>query len=266
MVKISDILRYLETIAPVSMKMDWDNVGLLCGDETQEVKKILVALDPFYEVCQEAVAIGADLIVTHHPLIFRPVSSVTEQNSVGRCIRFLIQNQIAAVNAHTNLDCAPGGVNDCLAATLGLEKVSVLEPQGVDAQGRPWGLLRAGEVEETPLASFLERVEKSLSCPGIRYVDGGRPVRHVAVGGGACADELQTVRKAGCDTFVTADVKYNQFWDAQDMGLNLIDAGHFYTENPVCRYLVEKLAGQFPGIVVELSKNHGDCMKFYKNS
>lgn len=266
MVKISDILRYLETIAPVSMKMDWDNVGLLCGDETQEVKKILVALDPFYEVCQEAAAIGADLIVTHHPLIFRPVSSVTEQSSVGKCIRFLIQKNIAAVNAHTNLDCAPGGVNDCLAATLGLEKVSVLEPQGLDAKGRPWGLLRVGEIEETPLAGFLERVEKSLGCPGIRYADGGRPVRHVAVGGGACADELQTVRKAGCDTFVTADVKYNQFWDAQDMGLNLIDAGHFYTENPVCRYLVEKLAGQFPGIVVELSKNHGDCMKFYKNS
>lgn len=266
MTKISDILQYLETIAPSHMKMDWDNVGLLCGDEAHAVKKILVALDPFWDVCQEAADIGADLIVTHHPLIFRPVSSVTEQNSVGKCIRFLIQKDIAAVNAHTNLDCAPGGVNDCLALTLGLREISVLEPQGLDALGRPWGLLRAGYVVEMPLDRFLEQVQKNLGCPGIRYAEGGKTVRHVAVGGGACADELQAVKKAGCDTFVTSDVKYNQFWDAQDIGLNLIDAGHFYTENPVCRYLVEKLAGQFPGIVVELSKNHGDCMKFYKNS
>ena len=94
-------------------------------------------------------------------------------------------------------------------------------------------------------------------------MDGGRPVRHVAVGGGACAGELMDAFDAGCDTFVTSDVKYNQFWDAHDLHMNLIDAGHFYTENPVTFRLGLNLTAKFPDIQVEISKKHGDCMKFF---
>lgn len=244
------------------MKYDWDNVGLLCGRAGQAVHRILVALDPFEDVCREAAETGADLIVTHHPLIFHAPKAVTEDDSVGRCILFLAAHGISAVNAHTNLDCAPGGVNDTLARVLGLADAEVLDPMGTDAQGRPYGLLRAGTVAETPLAAFLDHVKARLGALGLRYVDGGKPVRRVAVGGGACAGEIRAVYDAGCDTFVTADVKYNQFWDAQDLGLNLIDAGHFYTENPVCAVLAEKLRQVFPEIPVEISKNHTDCMKF----
>ena len=114
---------------------------------------------------------------------------------------------ICAVNAHTNLDCAPGGVNDELAAVLGLRDVTVLQPSGTDAQGRPWGLLRGGETDEQPLAEFLQTVKRALGCPGLRYVDGGKPVRRVAVGGGSCADGMHEALEAGCDTFVTADVQ-----------------------------------------------------------
>ena len=113
------------------------------------------------------------------------------------------------------------------------------------------------------MADFLRRVQTGLGAPGLRYVDGGRTVCRVAVGGGACAGAIREVWDAGCDTFVTADVKYNQFWDAHDLGLNLIDAGHFWTENPVCTVLAAKLRGQFPEIPVEVSKNHTDCMKFF---
>lgn len=257
-----DILQFLEELAPRSMKMDWDNVGLLCGRQGQDVRKVLVALDPFEGVCREAAQWGADLIVTHHPLIFEAPRTITDDTSIGRCILFLAAHSIGAINAHTNLDCAPGGVNDCLAAVLGLEQVEALDPAGVDHMGRPWGLLRAGSVVETPLEPFLERVKEKLGCPGLRYVNAKRPVRRVAVGGGACAGALRQVYDAGCDTFITADVKYNQFWDAQDLGLNLVDAGHFWTENPVCRYLQAQLKARFPELTVKISETHTDCVKF----
>lgn len=263
MTTVQNILDFLETIAPDHMKYDWDNAGLLCGSREQEVKKILVALDPFEHVALEAEWENADLLVTHHPLIFRPVRSVTNDTSVGRSIRILTMYGISAVNAHTNLDRAPGGVNDILAETLGLHGIEVIEPAGTDGEGRPWGLLRMGEVPEQPMQQFLSRVKTVLQAPGLRYADGGKAVCRVAVGGGACADELQAVHDAGCDTFVTADVKYNQFWDAHDLGLNLIDAGHFYTENPVCAPLARKLQAAFPEIEVILSKKHQDCMNFF---
>ena len=263
MATVHDILSFLETLAPRSMKMDWDNVGLLCGSRKAEVSRILVALDPFEGVCQEAAAMGADLIVTHHPIIFQALKAITDETSIGRSIQLLCRENISAINAHTNLDCAPGGVNDRLASALGLTEIEVIDPMGVDAEGRAWGLLRKGIAAEQPLADFLGKVKTALGCEGLRYVDGGKPVRKVAVGGGACASELMDAYRAGCDTFVTSDVKYNQFWDAKDLGLNLIDAGHFYTENPITACLAEKIAAYFPEVEVKISETHRDCMKFY---
>ena len=261
--KVSDILSYMEQLAPSYMKMDWDNVGLLCGDPDQEVTKILVALDPFEDTAREAAEIGAQLVLTHHPLIFRPCKTVTESDPVGRTIRYMVKHDISAINAHTNLDCAPGGVNDVLAAMVGLTDVQVIDPQGEDGEGRPWGLLRMGTVKEQPLEEFLKTVKENLGCPGLRYAEGGKTVHQVAVGGGACGSEMMDAIHAGCDTFVTSDLKYNQFWDAQDRGLNIIDAGHFYTENPVCTMLKAAMEEKFPEITTVISKKHGDCMKFF---
>ena len=262
MATIADILQFIESIAPKSMKESWDNVGLNCGHLDRPVTKILVALDPFDHVCREAKERGADLLVTHHALIWKP-DFVTDADSQGKRTLFLIENGIAHINAHTNLDCAPGGVNDVLAQTLGLNDISVIDPAGVDKQGREWGLLRCGSVREQPLADFLSVVKKALNCGGLRYVEGGKPVRKVAVGGGSCSGAMEQVARAGCDTFVTADVKYNGFWDAKALGLNLIDAGHFHTENPVIPVLAAKLAAAFPEIPVEISESHADCAKFF---
>ena len=263
MTTVNDVLKYMETLAPHSMKMDWDNVGLLCGSRNQQVNKILVALDPFESVCKEAADWGADLLITHHPLIFQPTKSVTDEDGVGRAILQLVRSGISAINAHTNLDCAPEGVNDVLAAKVGLDNVQVLNPNGTDENGRPWGLIRHGQVAEQPLEQFLEHVKTSLCCRGLRYVGSGKPVHKVAVGGGACASALREVADAGCDTFVTADVRYNQFWDAVELGVNLIDAGHFHTENPVIPVLAGKLQEAFPDVAIKISENHSDCMKFY---
>ena len=256
MTTVNDILQFMETVAPQSLKMEWDNVGLLCGNRTTPVTKILVALDPFEHVCDEAAAWGAQLIVTHHPLIFVAPKSITESTSVGRSILKLCRSGISAINAHTNLDQVADGINDILARKLGLSNIETICENNMQ-------LLRCGDVQEQSLDAFLAEVKACLGCEGLRYADGGKPVRKVAVGGGACGSELWQAVLAGCDTFVTADVKYNQFWDAKDAGMNIIDAGHFCTENPVCAYLAEKIAAAFPEVEVKISETHADCVKYY---
>ena len=126
-----------------------------------------------------------------------------------------------------------------------------------------WNMLRCGEVPQQSLADFLKTVKEKLHAPGLRYCSGGKQVHKVAVGGGACSGGLFDALQAGCDTFVTADVKYNEFWDAYEQGLNLIDAGHFYTENPVVAVLADKIPAAFPEIEVKISGSHADCMKYY---
>ena len=255
MTTVQDILNFIETIAPRELKMDWDNVGLNCGSRNQPVTKILVALDPFEHVCQEAVDMGADLLVTHHPLIFRPIPMVTDDAAITRGVMNLCRHGISHICAHTNLDCAEGGVNDVLAQVLGLKNVEKIGAYG--------GMMRCGEVDAQSVETFLSHVKERLQCSGLRYCDGGKPVQKVAVGGGSCSDGLMDVIQAGCDTFVTADVKYNGFWDAQEQGVTLIDAGHFYTENPIVPVLAEKLRTAFPDLDIKISENHADCMKFY---
>ena len=256
MTTASDILKFIESIAPPELKLDGDSIGLLCGRTGKEVKTVLVALDPFVSVCREAVEAGADLLVTHHPLIRGGIPAVTDETPVGEAILELIKNDITAINAHTNLDCADGGVNDTLAGLLDLTNVTKLSADTA-------GLMRCGQVDTQDLADFLPKVKAALGCEGLRYVNGGKPVSRVAVGGGSCGSELAAVVAAGCDTFVTADIKYNQFWDARMLGVNMIDAGHFHTENPVVAVLAGKIQAAFPQIQVKISENHRDCMKFY---
>ena len=260
MVTVNDILTYMDTVAPRYMQYEWDNNGLLCGSRSKEVRKILVALDPFEEVCREAIDVGADLLLTHHPLIFSAPKSINDGSDMGRSIMLLIRNDIAAINAHTNLDCAPDGVNDTLAAVLGLRDVQIISPKGGDVA---YGLLRMGNVDPQPLNTFLAHVKANLGCEGLRYADGGKDVCQVAVGGGSCGSDLMDAVKSGCDTFVTADIKYNQFHDAKAFGINLIDAGHFCTENPVMAVVAAKLRTAFPEIEVMESKTHKDCVNFF---
>jgi len=264
MATVADILKFIESIAPPYMAESWDNVGLLCGRKEKPVTKILVALDPFASVIDQAIREGADLIVTHHPLIFRDkLMAVNEDTQTGENLLTLMEHGIAAINAHTNLDLAPGGVNDILAATLGLGDVQIIRPEGTDEQGRPYGLLRSGTVAPQALEAFLAHVKQALGCDGLRYVNSGKAVSKVAVGGGSCADGMQEALEAGCDTFVTADVKYNQFRTAYEIGINLIDAGHFHTENPTMPVLAAKLRRAFPEVEVKFCENHTDCMKFF---
>lgn len=257
MANVIAIYRYLDSKAPFSMQMSFDNAGFLVGRGKTEVHRLLVSLDITEEVAKEAAEQGCQLIVSHHPVIFHPARSITDEDPTGRCLLALTENRLAAICAHTNLDAVDGGVNDALAKKLELTGVEQLHPDGVDDSGRSYGIGRVGTAPgQFYLPEFAVFVRKKLDAQGLRLEDAGRPVRRVAVGGGACGDMLEDVRRLGCDTFITADVKYNVFLDARAMGINLIDAGHFSTENVVCPVLIDWLRRGFPELKILSSKRH----------
>ncbi|MEA4965655.1 MAG: Nif3-like dinuclear metal center hexameric protein [Oscillospiraceae bacterium] len=257
MTTVNEILQDLTAWAPLSRKEDWDNVGLACGRGSREVETVLVALDPTLDVLFEAKERGAQLVVSHHPMTISGLKQVNDRDLTGMTMLWAMENQLTVVNLHTNLDCAVGGVNDCLAAALGLQ-----EPELLPEPGKEFGYVRMGAVNKMPLLTFLPLVKERLGCAGLRYADGRRPVRRVAVGGGACASMLEAVLARGCDTFVTADAKYNHFLDAEALGLNLIDAGHFETESVVCPAIVRRLRADFCALTVLLSEKHHSPVRF----
>lgn len=263
MATVKDIYHFVDSIAPFSTQMDFDNAGFLVGRGGREVSRLLVSLDITEEVVAEAAQLGVELIVAHHPVLFRPVRTITDDDPNGRILLALVEHGIAAICAHTNLDAAVGGVNDALAQALGLTSLTVLDPSGTDAQGRSIGIGRVGTLAaEQELVAYAKEVKGALDANGVRYVDVGRPVSRVAVGGGACGDMLELAHSMGCDTFVTADVKYNYFLDAKALGINLIDAGHFPTENVICPVLEERLKIAFDGVEVLFSTVHREVFSY----
>ena len=254
MVTGNDVFSFLNSLAPVSYQMDFDNSGFLIGDRSKSVSHILVSLDITEDVVREAETLGAELIVSHHPLIFHKLSSVLADDPVQRKIMRLVRAGISAICMHTNLDIAYGGVNDALMDSIGAETTDILEPTSQDADGRVLGCGRIGFLRQsTQLDAFLAQLCESLNVSGIRYVSADRPVHKVAVCGGSGGDLLEDAFRAGCDTLITADVKYDRFLTAKELGVNLIDADHFCTENVVIPKLAARLRDQFPDLKISVS-------------
>ena len=239
---VNDILSYLETVAPVEGAEPWDNVGHLVGRGNAPVTRVLLALDITMPVIEQARVTGAELIVSHHPLIWDTHKHVTDRCFQQEKVMTMLENRIAGICMHTNLDEARDGVDDTLVETLGLRSLGAL------AEGR------IGHICELPepmtLPDFLGMVKARLHADGLRYCDGGRPVKRVATGCGSCGEYLEEAVKAGCDTFLTGDVKYNYFLDALGQGVSLIDAGHYPTENPIVEKLAGKLRSRFPELEI----------------
>ena len=259
MATVREIEQFLFDLAPRELAQEWDNVGLLVGKGDREAHKVLVALDITEAVVDEAIAGGFDLIVAHHPLIncsWVPVQAVRWDEHKGRLLMKLIENRIGAICMHTNLDSAQGGVNDVLAKALGLKEI---EPLCTDGLGRI-GVL----AEELSVEEFARFVKERLKANGIRYTVGSnKSVRRVAVGGGSCSEFASLAATLGCDAFVTADIKYHDFQNAEVLGIHLIDAGHFPTEDVVCPVVAEKLKKAFIGLDVKLSARHRDIIQYY---
>lgn len=252
---VGEIEQAVFDIAPRECAQEWDNIGLLAGRPDWEVRKVLVALDITESVVEEAGRWGAELIVSHHPVIFHGQKTVTDRDVVGRRLLALIEGGISAICMHTNLDCAEGGVNDVLAQALGIREPEQFTGEGVG---------RCGWLEgPVALPDFVRLVSRTLGCNGVRYADAGRPVYRVAVGGGACGEFEDAAIAAGCDTFVTSDLSYHQFLDAGANGINLIDAGHFPTEDLICAKLIDYLAGRFPGLNIRKSASHREVIEYY---
>ena len=254
MARVRDIYDLLASKAPVEKKLDFDNVGLLVGRSDREVRRVLAALDITDEVIQEAADLGADLIVSHHPLFFE-LRSVTDATWTGERALTLAENRIAAICMHTNLDAARGGVNDALLSAVGCAYAGELDPETM--------IGRVGVREELPLTDFLSEIKASLGCAGLRYHDAGRPVHKVAVCGGSGGGEVALAHAAGCDTYVTADIKYDPFLEAKHLGLNLIDADHFCTENVVVPVLRDWIREMFPEVKVVISSIHRQTARFF---
>ena len=256
---VHDIEQALFDLAPKSGAMSWDNVGQLLGDPEQEVSRVLVALDITEAVADEAIASGCQLIVSHHPVMnckWLPVQTVRTDTPQGHLLLKLLRNDVAAVCMHTNLDVAIGGVNDVLAEVLRLEDPGPLSPED--------GIGRVGNLSAPmPLQEFVKLVCRSLGCNGVRYSDAGRMVSRVAVGGGSCGDYEDAAIALGCDTFVTSDLGYHQFLDAPGKGINLIDAGHFPTEDPVCAKIISYISARFPELCVTKSTSHKEVIQYY---
>ena len=262
MTTVYDIYQFMQQKAPFELQMSFDNAGFLVGRSDRPVEKILIALDITEAVVDEAIQMGAQLIIAHHPVIWGGAKSVTDMTVTGKKLLKMIENGIAAICAHTNLDAVSNGVNDALAIKLGLSEIEQLHQDGVDGNGIPYGIGRVGIVTEQTLYDFAISVKNLLGSNGIRLVDGGRPVRKVAVGGGSCSNMIGDAIAKGCGTFVTSDVKYDGFLDANAMGINLIDAGHYPTENVICPVLNQWLAEEFPHISVSVSTNHCEVFSY----
>ena len=252
---VKDIFDKLCEIAPLELQLDYDNAGFLIGRADTPVEKALLSLDVTEEVVDEAVERGAQLIVSHHPVIWDEMKSLTDQKSGNEKLLRLLENGIAVISMHTNLDIVEGGVNDVLLSLLGAENEGPFDDEGCGRKGRLQKAL--------PLDAFLALCKEKLNTRGLRYYDAGRPAEHIAVRGGAGGSALIEAWRAGCDTYVTADVKYSVFLQARELGINLIDGDHFCTENPVIPVLAQKLRASFPEIRFFISERHGQTARFY---
>ncbi len=258
MLRVFQIAEELEMLAPASIKEEWDNVGLLVGDENQKVETVYVCLDITSENVKNAVSKGADLIVSHHPLIFKPLYSITEKDPTGGIVRTLIKNDISAFCMHTNFDKADGGMNDLLAQKLKLENIRKFTPdECVDPFGKKLdGIGRIGSLERPMIfADFLKYVKDILGCKAMKYMgETSETIQTVALCSGSGGDGIYSAYHAGADAYVTADINHHHAQTAQEIGLNVIDAGHFETENIICEFLAQFLSTRFPELNIIVSE------------
>lgn len=236
MTTVNDILKYTETFAPLCTAADFDNCGVLVGNTTQEVTKVLLALDITKDVVEEAKAMGAELIISHHPVIFNPLKSLN-----SNCVPYLLANySITALCLHTNLDIAENcGVNVCLAETLGLTDTTLYAEE----------FLLTGKLHKSMKAKeFAEFVKARLGANCVTYTGSDREIKIVAMCSGAGADFYNLAKEKGADVFLTGEAKHHEYLEAASSDVPLVTAGHFYTEDVVINPLMEKLSIEFPNV------------------
>ena len=242
---VEELLAHLDRGFPFDLALSWDNSGLQVGDAAQQVSAIGVALDPTLEVVVKAKEIGLDCLVTHHPLFFRPLKSVVAHSPVGRIVFELVKHSISLVSLHTNLDVAENGLADYVAK---LVDVAVEAPLVLE-EGRPLG--RVGTtLYSLSFTGFLQKIKAALCGVNLRVVnppsDDTKRRWKVALCPGSGGDLVGRAVEVGADLYLTGDLKYHQAVDAMQLGLTVVDAGHYGTERPAVVLLAEFLMGAVP--------------------
>lgn len=251
MITVNDVYTMLDEKYNFSSTLSYDNAGHLVGSLNDEVKGIVVCLDCTDEAVTQAISEGANLIVSHHPVIFDPLKAVTDEGIVYR----LIKNGISVISVHTNLDQADGGVNDALCEAVGLTNTQKV----ADSEGF---LYRIGELDRPKTSEeFATDISKALNYP-VKYVGENSHIKRVAVCSGSGGSMLLEVAEQGIDAYLTADIKHNVFMEAHSLGITLLDAGHFNTEDIIVPVLSKEIKRAFPEINV--IENHFSPIKFAK--
>lgn len=263
--KASEVVAFLEELAPRNFQESWDNAGFCVGNPEQEVSGVLLGLDCTESLMDEAIACGANLIITHHPLIFQGLKRIDPQEGTGRMIYKAIRHNLVIYAAHTNADKVFGGVSDWMAARLGLENCRILDPDpaNVDSQGRSVGLGMVGTWSE-PVApeQFLQRVREAFGTPCLRSsAPLERPVRRVAVCGGSGSSLLGAARRAGADAFLCGDLSYHHFFT--DQQLWLVDVGHFESEIGIVDRFLSILQEKIPNFAVRKTEQNNNPVYYY---
>jgi dinuclear metal center YbgI/SA1388 family protein len=236
-IKVKDIMETIEKVAPRALAEAYDNVGLLVGDSRQQVRKVIVGLEVTDSLIEEAISKGCELIVVHHPLIFLPLKSITQDDSISRKVIRLIKENISLYVAHTNLDKADGGLNDYLCKILGLKPNKKLNSEEKD-------LIRICDIEPQSFSQLIIQIRDRLNLKNIRYVGSiDASIERIGVCSGSGMSLFDTAIEKGIDAYITGDVKYHDAVKAMDCGIPVIDAGHFGTEI-ICRQLFENILTQ----------------------
>ena len=245
--RCDEIIRLCRELAPEELACDWDNPGLLAGRSDREVEKILLAVDVTDEVINQAAEWGADMIISHHPLIFRGIKKVNDTDFVGRRILRLIQKDISCYAMHTNFDAAPGCMADQAAEMLGLSDTKVLEVLGSLADGTPYGIGLSGSLpEEMTLMELARRVKETFNIPHVSVfgdLDSGKKLKCAAICPGSGGSEIELALGAGAEVYITGDISHHEGLDAAERGLAVIDAGHYGIEH-IFMPIMEKYLGK----------------------
>ncbi|HIV24346.1 MAG TPA: Nif3-like dinuclear metal center hexameric protein [Candidatus Scatomonas pullistercoris] len=248
--KSEEIIRLLEEEYPLSCAEEWDNPGLLVGRRDREVRKLLVSLDVTDQAVQEAVSWGADMIISHHPLIFGEIRKINDENFIGRRILTLAERGIVCYAMHTNFDVR--GMADLNSQQLGLQNAQVLLVTG-ERDGCPEGIGRVGELPRPMrLGELSGLVKKAMGLPALRcYGNEKQVVRRAAVSGGSGKSVVADAVRAGAEVLITGDIDYHTAIDAAAQGLLILDAGHYGTESVFIPYMAQKLTNLLPGCQVK---------------
>lgn len=262
MVKVIDIGNEIEKFAPKFLKEDYDNVGLMVGDEQKEVRKVLLALDCTKEVIDEAVELGVYLIVTHHPLLFKKPKNIVKEDLLGNKIINLIKKDIALYSCHTNLDSAREGINETLVKILGFNSNQIIE--SAEAKNyKDGGIGRVVNLDkEIDLDEVIRIVKNNLNIKNMRVVRGSNKVNALAIINGSGQDFFYKAKSIGVDCIITGDTTYHFASDFKEMGISIIDAGHFSTEFIAFLKTLEFLKEKFKDVEFITSKKCNDPYDF----